>query len=100
VKDEAGAEYHDLKLTFDPQDPARAGLIIHVYPDKEQNLMRRVEIEAGGERYGYELGAYQDIGGMQLATERKNLGSGEVIKTSDFKVGAPDDMLFAPPPLI
>jgi len=99
VKDDAtGAEYHELKLTFDPKDPARAGLTVHVYADKTTFVVGRVELEtAEGERYAYTLGGYQTVGGLSLATERKNLGSGEVVKLSEIKVGEVDDTLYMAP---
>ncbi len=97
VKD-GDKEYHDLKLTFDSKDPARGGIVLHIYPDKEKFLIHRVELEnAAGEKYAYELDGYQTVGGLQIATERKNLGSGEVVKLSDIKVGEPDDELFIAP---
>ena len=98
---EDGREFHDLKLTFDPKDTARAGMVVHVYVDKEKHQVHRVELElANGEKYAYEMTAYTTAGGLQLPTERKNLGSNEVIKATDFKISEPDDMLFAPAPLI
>lgn len=95
---ESGAEYHDLVLAFDPQDTARAGLRVHIYADKTTFQIGRVELEtAGGERYGYTLGNYQTVGGLQIATERKNLGSGEIVQLADVKVGGVDDELYVAP---
>jgi hypothetical protein len=96
VKD-GEVELHDLKLTFDPKDPARAGMVAHVYAEKDKFLVRRVELEIGGERFGYQIGEYQTAGGLQIPVERKNVGSGEVFKVSDIKVGGPDDDLFIAP---
>jgi len=97
VKD-GDVEYHDLKLTFDPKDTARTGLVVHVYADKEKFTVHRVELETpDGNRYAYEMSNYQTVGGLQIATERKNLGSGETIKLSNIKVGEPDDDLFIAP---
>ena len=101
VKNEAGVEFHDLKLTFDPKDTARTGLLVHVYADKATNVVGRVEIEnAAGEKYAYELTNFQAVNGLKLPTERKNLGSGEIITATDIKVSEPDDMLFAAPTLL
>lgn len=98
---EDGTEYHDLKLTFDPKDTARAGMVVHVYADKEKHVVHRVEIElANGEKYAYELKGYASVNGLQLPSERKNLGSNEMVKSTDYKITEPDDMLFAPAPLI
>ena len=97
VKD-GDRELHELQVTFDPEDTARTGLEVHVYADKETFLVHRVSIvNAAGERSGYELGAYKAFGGLQFATERKNLGSGEVIKLTDIKVSDPDEDLFIAP---
>lgn len=98
VKDEAsGTEYHELKVTFDSKDTARAGTILHVFADQNTFVVGRVELEIGQDRYAYQLDKPQTVGGIQLATERKNLGSGEVIKISDIKVGGVDDELFTVP---
>ena len=98
IKDDTtGTIYTELKLTFDPKDVARAGLIVHVYVDKTTYLVGRVEIEIGADRYAYTLSNYQTVGGLKLATERKNLGSGEVVKLSDVKVGGVEDELYITP---
>lgn len=91
-------ELHELKVTFDPKDTARTGLEVHAFADKDTFLIRRISlVTAAGDRFGYELGAYQASGGLQLATERKNLGSGEVVQISEIKVSEPDEDLFIAP---
>jgi hypothetical protein len=95
--DKTGAEYQELKLTFDPKDTARAGLVVHVYADSTTGVVGRVELEVGADRYAYTLGGYQDIGGLKLATERTNLGSGEIVKLKDLKAGGVDDELYIAP---
>jgi hypothetical protein len=99
VKDEAGgAEYHELKVTFDPKDTSRTGIVLHVFADVNTFVVGRVELEdAKGDRYAYQMSNMQSFGGLQIATERKNLGSGETIKISDVKAGAVDDELFTVP---
>ena len=98
IKDDTtGAIYTELKLTFDPKDPARAGLVVHVYVDKTTYTVGRVEIEIGADRFAYTLSNYQTVGGLKLATERKNLGSGEIVRLSDIKVGGVDDELYMTP---
>lgn len=95
---EAELELHELMITFDPRDTARAGLEVHAFADTQTFLIRRVSIVTStGERFGYELGAYQAASGLQLATERTNLGSGEVVRISEIKVSEPDDDLFIAP---
>jgi hypothetical protein len=97
VKD-GEVELHELKLVFDSKDTAREGLEVHLYADKETFLVQKVTVKnAAGELSGYELKDYQTFGGLQIATERKNLGSGEIVKLSDIKVSGPDDDLFIAP---
>jgi hypothetical protein len=79
------AEYDELTITFDPRDTARAGLVVHAYVDTDY-VIRRVDIEVRGRRFGYQLGGYQDIGGLRIATERKNVGIDEVMKLSDISI--------------
>jgi len=91
-------ELHELQVTFDPKDVARAGLELHVYCDKDTFLVKRVALnQPNGDRSVYEMTSYQAIGGLQIATERKNLGSGEIVKLSDVTVGSPDDDLYIAP---
>jgi hypothetical protein len=91
-------ELHELVVTFDPKDTARTGLELHLYADKDTFLVKRLAINAAnGERSVYELGGYKPFGGLQIATERKNLGSGETVLISDVSVGAPDDDLYIAP---
>ena len=91
-------ELHEIQVNFDPKDTARAGLELHLYCDKDSFLVKRVAVhQANGDRSAYELLSYQAIGGLQIATERKNIGSGETVKLTDVKVGAPDDDLFIAP---
>jgi hypothetical protein len=90
-------ELHDLTLTFDPKDPARAGIVVHVYANAATSLIRRVELELGGERYGYVIDAYQAAGGLQVPAKFTNLGSGDVYEISNVQVGNPDDDLFIAP---
>jgi hypothetical protein len=99
VKDDAtGTEYKELKVTFDPKDTARAGLVLHVYADKNTFVVGRISLEnEKNEQYVYTLAGHQMFGGIQIATERKNVGTNEVIKISDIKVGAVDDELFMAP---
>ena len=99
VKDDAtGTEYKELKVTFDPKDVARAGIVLHIYANKNTFVVGRVSIEnEKGEQFGYMLSGHQMFGGIQIATERKNLGSGEVVQISDVKVGGVDDELFMAP---
>jgi hypothetical protein len=61
-------------------------------------MVQKVTIKnAAGELSGYEMKDYQAFGGLQIATERKNLGSGEIVKLTDVKVSGPDDDLFIAP---
>jgi len=90
-------ELHDLTLTFDPKDPARAGIVVHVYANAATSLVRRVELELGGERFGYVIDAYQATGGLQVPAKFTNLGSGDVFEIKDVTVGSPDDDLFIAP---
>ncbi|CAN5923779.1 hypothetical protein BH11MYX3_BH11MYX3_00380 [soil metagenome] len=97
VKD-GEVEMYELKLAFDPNDTARAGLEVHLYCDKDKFLVSRVTVRnAAGELSGYTLGNYQAAGGLQIPTERKNLGNGETTTLTDVKVSAPDDDLFIAP---
>ncbi len=97
VKD-GDVEMYELKLTFAPEDSARSGLEVHLYADKAKFLVSRVTIRnAAGELSGYTLGNYQAAGGLQIPTERKNLGNGEITTLSEVKVSAPDDELFIAP---
>jgi hypothetical protein len=98
VKDDtSGAVYTELKVTFDPRDKARAGLILHVFVDAATSMVGRVELEVGADRFAYTLGGYVDAGGLKLATERKNVGSGETVKLSQIKVGDVEDELYITP---
>lgn len=98
IKDDAsGNIYAELRVLFDARDTARAGMILHVYVDKTTFMVGRVELEVGQERYAYSVTSYVDAGGLKLATERKNLGSGEIVKISDLKVGGVDDELYMTP---
>jgi hypothetical protein len=98
IKDDTtGALYQEIRLTFDPKDAGRASLIGHIYVDKTTFMVGRVELEVGADRYAYTLGGYQTVGGLKLATERKNLGSGELVKLSELKVGGVDDELYIAP---
>lgn len=98
IKDDAtGQIYTGLKLTFDPKDPARAGLTVNLYVDQTTFLVGRIELLIGADTFAYTLSNYQTAGGLKLATERKNLGSGETIKISDIKVGGVDDELYITP---
>ena len=91
-------EMHELKLTFDPQDTARTGIEVHVYADKTTFLVARVTVRnAAGELSGYALSAYQDVGGLKIATQRKNLGNGEITTLTELKVSAPEEELFIAP---
>jgi hypothetical protein len=91
-------ELHEIMVTFDPKDTARAGVVLQLYCDKETFLVKRVAVGlADGEKSGYELVKYESIGGLQIATERKNLGSGESVILGDVKVGEPDDDLYIAP---
>lgn len=91
-------ELHELMVTFDPKDTARAGTELHLYVDKETFLVKRLAVAIGsGEKSVYELGGYKAFGGLQIATERKNLGSGEVVLVTDVSVGSPDDELYIAP---
>jgi hypothetical protein len=97
VKD-GDLELHEIKVTFAAEDTARKGIELHIYADKDKFLVQRVMVTTPeGDRIGYSLGAYQAFGGLQIATERKNLGTGETVKVSDVQVGAPDDDLFVAP---
>ena len=98
IKDDAtGTIYTELKLTFDPKDTMRTGVVVHLYADKTTGLVNRLDLEIGADRYAYTLGAFQNVGGLKLATERKNANSGEVVKLKDIKVGDPDDELYITP---
>jgi hypothetical protein len=99
VKDEeSGAEFHELKVTFDPKETARAGVAFHVFADVNTFQVGRVQLDdAKGDRYMYQLSNYQNVNGLQIATERKNLGSGETIKLSEIKAGEVNDELFTVP---
>ena len=98
IKDDAtGAIYTELRLTFDPKDTAHAGLILHVYVDKSNFSVPRVGLEVGSDRYEYSISNFVTAGGLKLATERKNTGSGEVVKLKDVKVGGVDDDLYITP---
>lgn len=91
-------ELHELMLTFDPKDSARQGFELHLYVNKDTFLVQRLAIGAGnGEKSVYELTNYKAFGGLQIATERKNLGSGETVIVSDIAVGSPDDDLYVAP---
>ena len=97
VKD-GDVEYHDLKLSFDAKDTARAGLVLHVYADKEKFTVHRVELETpAGQRYAYQIDKFDTVNGLQIPTQRKNLGSGEIVTLTNVKIGDPDDELFIAP---
>ncbi|MBA3501215.1 MAG: hypothetical protein M4D80_12495 [Myxococcota bacterium] len=98
IKDDtSGALYTELKVTFDPKDTARAGVILHVYVDKTTFAVGRIELEIGADRFAYTLSNFQTVGGLKFATERKNIGSGEVVKVTELKVGGVDDDLYMTP---
>ena len=98
IKDDAtGGVYTELKLTFDPKDTVRAGLTVHLYADAATGLVGRIDLEVGADRFAYTLSGFQNVGGLKLATERKNTGSGEAVKLKDIKVGGVDDDLYMTP---
>lgn len=88
-------EYHDIKVTFG--DSWRKELNYHAIVDKETNMIHRVDIEKGVEKIGFELADWTEAGGIKIPATRKNIGSGEVNSSKDFKVGAPDDELYMKP---
>ncbi|MBL9013335.1 MAG: hypothetical protein JNL83_04115 [Myxococcales bacterium] len=91
-------ELHEIQVTFDPKDAAREGLELHLYCDKDTFLVKRIALgQSGGEKSVYELLSYKAFGGLQISTERKNLGSGETVIISDVQVGSPDDDLYIAP---
>lgn len=91
-------ELQEIMVTFDPKDTAREGTELHLYVDKDTFLVKRLAIATGsGEKSVYELTNYKAFGGLQIATERKNLGSGETVLVTDVSVGAPDDDLYVAP---
>ncbi len=91
-------ELHELLVTFDPKDTARAGTELHIYADKETFLVKRIAVATGsGDKSVYELLDYKAFGGLQISTQRKNLGSGEVVLVTDVSVGSPDDDLYIAP---
>jgi hypothetical protein len=91
--------YHDLKLSFPDADKPHAGLVYHALVDETTNLISRVEVEkpATGDRVGFELSDWTDAGGLKFPATRKNLGSGELAKASNIRVGDPDDALYTAP---
>jgi len=71
--------------------------VVHVYANAATSLVRRVELELGGERFGYVIDAYQAAGGLQVPAKFTNLGSGDVLEIKDVTVGSPDDDLYIAP---
>jgi len=91
--------YHDLRLSFPDADRPHAGLIYHALVDETTNMITRVEVEkpATGDRVGFELSDWTDAGGLKFPATRKNLGSGDLAKSSNIRVGDPDDTLYTAP---
>jgi len=91
--------YHDLKLSFPDADRLHAGLVYHALVDETSNVITRVEVEkpATGDRVGFELSDWTDAGGLKFPGTRKNLGSGELEKSSNIRIGEPDDALYTAP---
>ena len=98
IKDDSNGQiYTQLKLSFDPKDTARAGMSVNLYVDQTTFLVARIDLVIGSDTFAYTLGNYQTVGGLKVATERKNLGSGETIKITEIKVGGVDDELYITP---
>jgi hypothetical protein len=92
-------ELHDLKISFPDADRPHKGLVYHALVDQTSNLIARVEVEnpTSGERVGYELSDWTDVSGIKLPATRKNLGNGDLTKSSNFRIGSPDDNLYTKP---
>ncbi|MBX3160466.1 MAG: hypothetical protein KF773_31160 [Deltaproteobacteria bacterium] len=92
-------EYDQLDVSFGDGDTAHHDLVYRVIIDKTTHLVKRVDIEKRStmERVGYELSDWTDVGGLKFPATRKNLGSQEVSKASDIKIGSPQDELFMTP---
>lgn len=92
-------EYHKVKIVFGDGDKLRAGLIYYAIVDKKTDVIRRVDIESASthEKLGFELSDWTEAGGLKFPGTRKNLGSGELKQSKNFKVGEPDDTLFMMP---
>jgi hypothetical protein len=92
-------EYHKVKITFGDGDKLRAGLIYYAIIDKKTDVIRRVDIEAVGssDKIGFELSDWTEAAGLKFPGTRKNLGSGELKQSKNFKIGEPDDTLYMMP---
>jgi len=92
-------EYHDLKVSFPDADRPHKGLVYHALVDQGSSLIARVEVEnpTTGDRVGFELSDWTDAVVLKFPATRKNLGSGELHKSTNIRIGSPDDILYTKP---
>jgi len=84
-----------LKLTFDPNDKARAGTAYQIDVDPTTFMIARIEIIKEGGNIGYKSSGYIDVKGMKFPTVENNIGlPGEVFTFKNIAIGEPDDALY------
>ena len=84
-----------IKLTFDPNDKARAGTSYQIDIDPTTYAIARVEIIKPDGNIGYKGSAYVDVQGLKFPTVETNVGlPGEVFTYKNISIGDVEDSLY------
>ena len=88
----------DLKVSFDPKDTNRGGVVYQVSVHKDSHVIERFMIVKAGGNIGYKLSQWVEVNGLKFPTVENNLGyTGEVITFKDIHTGEPEEALYSPP---
>lgn len=84
-----------LKLTFDPNDKARAGTSYQIDIDPQTFVIARLEIILPSGNIGYRSSGVTEVQGLKFPTVETNIGlPGEVFTFKNIAIGEPEDGLY------